>query len=134
MVNSSRLFIVSLLFCLLVTMARTTHAELIVMNFENTGDGLLTLDTNTGLKWLDPNKTAGLSMNAITSSDWYNVDGFEHATTNETLQLLTNAGWDGNSSGTDMTWVDTLYNSWGYTALWNNTNPAQRDSYALTAK
>jgi hypothetical protein len=76
--------------------ASSGHAALIEADFATPGDALLTLDTDTGLEWLDLTETVGLSYDELIagagSVDYLNVHGFQYATTDQVGVLWTNAG------------------------------------------
>ena len=56
------------------------------------GDGLITLDTSTGLRWLDVTATLGLSYNEAEASVYATDHGFRHATYKEVRALKENQG------------------------------------------
>ena len=76
-------------------------ADLIEIDLLSAGDKLITLDTDTGLEWLDVSLTANITYNAITSgaavgglgglNPIVNF-GFIHATPDQTGSLFLNAG------------------------------------------
>jgi hypothetical protein len=47
----------------LLISATSAHAELVATDWKNTGDGLATLDTATGIEWLDLTQTDNMSIN-----------------------------------------------------------------------
>ncbi len=49
----------------LVLWTQWARASLVVHDFQSTGDGLLVQDTVTGLQWLSPRVTAGVSYNSV---------------------------------------------------------------------
>lgn len=51
------------------------------------GDGLLTVDSDTGLAWLDLTQTSGLSFDAVAAGTWQAL-GFRFATLDETNGLV----------------------------------------------
>ena len=63
-----------------------------------TGDQLLTIDTNTGLEFLDVSATVGLSYNQTLETSFVTQEGFRFATLDEFTQLLVDAGFT-NFSG-----------------------------------
>ncbi|NQD36466.1 hypothetical protein HPT27_05460 [Permianibacter sp. IMCC34836] len=72
--------------------AQQAHANLISTDFQaDSGDGWITLDTVTGMEWLDVNLTAGQSFDQVRTGDWMRR-GFRFATQQELLQLFINAG------------------------------------------
>lgn len=60
---------------------------------QGSGDQKLTLDTRTGLEWLDLTETRGRSINTVHNGygDWVN-NGFRFATSVEVFSLLETAG------------------------------------------
>lgn len=70
----------------------SAQAELVSVDYLAEGDGLLTLDSRTGLKWLDFTATTGLSASQINSGIGGWNSSFRFATENEATQLLSNAG------------------------------------------
>jgi hypothetical protein len=50
-------------------------------------NGASTLDTTTGILWLDPTATANLSYEDVVASSWY-AEGWRHATLAEVVTLL----------------------------------------------
>jgi len=48
-----------------IQFSTSAKAELISTDFENQGDDLVTLDTDTGLEWLDLSLTRNNSMNNV---------------------------------------------------------------------
>ena len=76
-----------------------SSASLIEVDFRTPGDGLLTLDTSTGLEWLDVIASENLSYNDVINgvgNDWLNGQGFRYANTDEVDLFFRHAGWDGN--------------------------------------
>lgn len=51
------------------------------------GDGLLTLDSQTGLAWLDLTQTMGQSLNQVAAGDWL-AQGFRLATQQDVSDLI----------------------------------------------
>jgi hypothetical protein len=47
----------------LLLSATSTQAALVETDWTNTGDALATLDTDTGIEWLDLTQTLGMSIN-----------------------------------------------------------------------
>lgn len=62
-------------------------------------NGITTIDTNTGLEWLDITETNGLSYNEVLSSSYVVSDGYRFASKTEIFELFANAG----GIGTDTT-------------------------------
>lgn len=71
----------------------TANAYLVSQDLLNSGDGLLTLDTSTGLQWLDLTQTTNISYNSILDGygGWLGM-GFRYATSNEVVNLYQAAG------------------------------------------
>lgn len=51
------------------------------------GDGLLTVDSQTGLAWLDMSQTMGQSLNQVAAGDWL-AQGFRLATQQDVSDLI----------------------------------------------
>jgi hypothetical protein len=75
--------------------ASTTHASFITQDLSAPGDGLLTLDTETGLKWLDFQVTKNLSIDEINAGVGQWSTSFRYATYDEGGTLLDDAGLGG---------------------------------------
>ena len=58
-------------------------------------NGLTTIDTETGLEWLDITETVGLSYNAVLGSAFVVNDGYRYASEAEVFELYNNAGGTG---------------------------------------
>jgi len=75
--------------------APVAHAALSVADLANSGDGLLTVDSSTGLAWLDISATRGMSVLDVISPsnglapDWLSL-GFRFAKASELDQLVQN--------------------------------------------
>jgi hypothetical protein len=100
----------------LTASAMSVQAELVSTDWKNTGDGLATLDTATGIEWLDLTQTDGMSINqaeglTVVGSTF---DGWRLPTRAEVTQMMVNAfpsqasllqssegGWDKTSFTTD---------------------------------
>lgn len=67
----------------------TAQAGLIELDLLAAGDGLITLDTDTGLQWLDVTATTGLSVNQVLGGvgGWTDL-GFRYAGSDELEQLF----------------------------------------------
>jgi hypothetical protein len=77
----------------LLISATSAHAELVATDWKNTGDGLATLDTDTGIEWLDLTQTDGMSINqaeglTVVGSTF---DGWRLPTRAEVTQMMVNA-------------------------------------------
>jgi len=68
------------------------HAALISIDYLNPGDNLITLDTNSGLEWLDLTVTQGMSTDAVQSSAYITREGFQYALLSDVTTLFNNAG------------------------------------------
>lgn len=67
-------------------------ATLVSADYVNgSGDGWITIDSSTGLKWLDVSLTAGQTFDEVRTGIWYSR-GFRHATIDELKTLFANAG------------------------------------------
>lgn len=74
-------------------------------DLNTSGDKLLTVDPNTGLQFLDPAVTSGLTYNQIGASNFVASQGFRFATTAEFQQLLSDGGitdFSGNFNTADV--------------------------------
>jgi hypothetical protein len=69
-------------------------AALVSTDFLLAGDGLLTLDTDTNLEWLDLTQTTNQSYNTVAAGfgGFTTTYGFTYADTSQVSQLFTNAG------------------------------------------
>ena len=86
-----KLCVVVYLTCLLPSLS---SAVLIDADWKNTGDQLLTVDTETGLAWLDLTETAGLSFNSVAGSlgSGMTYENFRYASTDELTTFYSHAG------------------------------------------
>ena len=99
-------------------------APLVARDLNSPGDKLLTLDTNTGLEFVDPAATLQLSFNDIQQTPFVTQQGFRIATSNEFVQLLTDASFtnfSGNFNTTDELATENLLNNF----LGNTISPGQ---------
>lgn len=80
---------VALLVLSLVSLPPTARGALIELDLQVPGDGLITLDTNTNLEWLDPSLTLGLSFDEVSggAGGWI-ADGWRYATGAEVCNLF----------------------------------------------
>jgi len=71
------------------------NAAFLERDWKFAGDKLITLDTNTGLEWLDVAESTNYSFNYVNSQFGVGGDfeGFRYATTSEVKEFITNAGW-----------------------------------------
>lgn len=65
--------------------------DLVAIDLADPGDGLITLDTRTGLEWLDLTRTAGLSIDAV-RIDFGGLPNGRVATEAEVIGLFESAG------------------------------------------
>lgn len=84
-----RMLVASLV--ILVSGAVGARAELVPRDLLEPGDGLITLDTSTGLEWLDVTRTVGLSINAV-RVDFGGLPAGRLATEEEVVGLFLSAG------------------------------------------
>lgn len=66
---------------LAASLSFSANAELMEANLKENNDGLVTLDTNTGLEWLDITLTMGMSVNQVLNDDRFS--GWRVATKEE---------------------------------------------------
>lgn len=71
------------------------EAALIEADFSSVGDKLLTVDTETGLEWLDVTASKGISYDAVLAgyNGYTTINNFRFATSAEYIELITNAGF-----------------------------------------
>jgi hypothetical protein len=102
-----------------LSLAVTARATLLVQNLSSPGDGYITYDSNTGLSWLDVPLTANHSYNEVISGygEYTTTLGFRYATVDEVSHLFSDAGV---VQGT----------IWGY---WNFGNPYYTASATLAS-
>lgn len=74
---------------LLGMLTKPASAVLISTDLLTAGDGLLTLDTATGLEWLDLTQTVGQSYNSVFAGfgGYTTTQGFGFANTTQVSQL-----------------------------------------------
>jgi hypothetical protein len=77
----------------LLISATSAHAELVATDWKNTGDGLATLDTATGIEWLDLTQTGNMSINQVESLTGVGgtFEGWRLPTRAEVMQMMRNA-------------------------------------------
>ena len=83
--------------CLVQGLSVTAHAALNSADWKTSGDGLITIDTATGLEWLDVSYTVGRSYNDVSAAVVTPEDdlfGWDYATLAEVEELWINAGID----------------------------------------
>ena len=80
---------VALLVLLLLSPPLTARGALIERDLQVPGDGLITLDSDTNLEWLDPSVTLGLSFDEVSggAGGWL-ADGWRYATGAELCALF----------------------------------------------
>lgn len=124
-------FILNLFISLVVLTAfavvNPAAGELVEVDWQDAGDGLLTLDTETGLEWLDLTETTSMTVAAVTAKfgSGDDFDGFRYATATEVGDFYTNAGLSGfataantvsgNSNATQIAAAEALQVLWGTT-------------------
>jgi hypothetical protein len=67
------------------------NAELISYDYKNAGDDDVTLDSATGIEWLDTSVTKGLSVNEVTSLLETTLNGWRWATATEVNRVTDSA-------------------------------------------
>jgi hypothetical protein len=83
-------------------------------DLNTSGDGLLTIDNNTGLDFLAPSATAGLSYDQTIASPFVQQQGFTVASAAQVQQLFRDAGitnFSGQFNTTDFNAVSGLVNA-----------------------
>lgn len=128
---------VSLLVPLAAQPARSAVTEL---DWRNPGDRLLTLDTATGLEWLDAPVTQNLSWNTVTSqlAATGPFAGFRRATNAEVGTFWRNAGIRDFDSGAPTAAnyepAKALQQLWGHTGEIRPDRPGETYTIATTAE
>ena len=64
------------------------NAELVSADWKNVGDGLSTVDTLTGIEWMDLSETSNMSFNEVEALFSSEFNGWRLPTQNEVSQLL----------------------------------------------
>jgi hypothetical protein len=92
--NTNRLVGAVAIVAAITAAASTASATLTSSDWQNDGDGLLTIDSDTGLQWLDWSHTVNRSYNDVSSQlgDGGEFEGFRYATEAEMRTLYANAG------------------------------------------
>jgi hypothetical protein len=93
--NRRHLFILhALLASLVISAPGSAVADLVPRDDAQFGSGALTLDTRTGLTWLDVPFSAGLSYDQVVAAmqPGEEFQGFRYATAQEVFDLFTSAG------------------------------------------
>lgn len=122
--------LIGALFILLSTLASDLSAAVVNDDWKNSGDNLITLDTVTGLRWLDLSASYGLNYDYVSGQLGVggDFDGFRYATTAEVVNLWVNfsidlaAGAPTSSPGLDAnvtTATSFLGNTWNTYAWWD---------------
>ena len=85
---------ISMLLILLMIFSNSSYSALVNSDWKITGDDLITLDTDTGLGWLDLTETNGLSYNYVSSqlNMGGNFEGFRFASLLEFQDLFNKFG------------------------------------------
>ncbi len=78
--------------------AATADAGLVSLDWKAQGDGLLTLDTVSGLRWLDFSETRAVSVGLLDSGSPWLSGGFRYATPTEVEGLFSSAGLSNSGS------------------------------------
>ena len=96
--------------CLLILPLSQSADALLMSKDSAWGSGTITLDTNSGLEWLDINLSVNLSYNEMLAhmQNGGLYAGFRYATQNEVEALFTNAGLTTGSSPAMQTALDLI--------------------------
>lgn len=78
----------TLLATALLLSVTTAQAALVETDWNNAGDGLATLDTDTGIEWLDLTQTLGLTINQTEGLLSSTFDGWRLPTRAEVTQMM----------------------------------------------
>lgn len=93
------------------------QAELLSTNWLTEGDSKATLDTSSGLEWLDLTETDGLSINSVSNMLSTNYVGWRLPTATEVTELISNHF---SNSANSFSTIDELTLDWanhfGYTS------------------
>jgi hypothetical protein len=81
----------TLIATVLLLSAASAQASLVETDWNNLGDGLATLDTDTGIEWLDLTQTLGMSINQAEGLLGSTFDGWRLPTGAEVTQMMVNA-------------------------------------------
>ncbi|RDH82473.1 MAG: hypothetical protein DIZ80_09280 [endosymbiont of Galathealinum brachiosum] len=81
-----------------ISIPTITNAEIVSIDWKTSGDNLITLDTSSGLEWLDLTATSNRSYNTINSSFGENqeFEGWRYATYSEVGTFWDAFGGDSN--------------------------------------
>jgi hypothetical protein len=77
------------LFCIAIFCSSPAFSSLVEKDLYQQNDRLITLDTISGLEWLDITKTQGMSYSDVRSDTILKTGDWEHATNYEVLNLFT---------------------------------------------
>jgi len=85
-----------------LVLSTSVNAATISTDWQSTGDNLITVDTVSGLEWLDVTETFAMTYNEVTAQLGANgtYDGFRYATTDEVIALWENFNIDMSPGGT----------------------------------
>tara|TARA_B100000949_G_C14279325_1_gene451090 strand:- start:1240 stop:1899 length:660 start_codon:yes stop_codon:yes gene_type:complete len=113
--------------CLLF--AGAANAELIKTDYKTTGDELATLDTETGIEWLDISETAGYNLNEISAliAEGGELEGWRMPTQTEVTNLFMmlfdgNISSGENNSSSYASQIANLHDFFGYTSYKETAN------------
>ena len=95
----NRLFLSAACACLLLV-SWNAHSSLVSEDWKTTGDNLITLDTITGLEWLDLTETRNISRDYVLTQFGSGGEfaGYRYATSAEVVDLWSNFGINLNAS------------------------------------
>lgn len=123
---------------MLLAVSLGVNAALIEGNLATAGDGLITIDTSTGLEWLDfdqnrigTDETVANAMARVMSGTYATEDGFRIATAAEVATLFQNANFldEGElqvgAPYSDLYWV---YGSWSSAVMLGAEQQCYRDN------
>ena len=104
-------------------LAITTFALSVSINAELMDNGKYTLDTKTGLDWLDLTETKGMSYSFVLSQfkSGGQFEGWEFATREQLNVFLSDAGYvEGLKPGGNLSAITNLLDLWGVISLRSN--------------
>jgi hypothetical protein len=87
----------------------SAQATLLELDLNVAGDKLITLDTETGLEWLDLTATLGQAHDTALLSTFVTTQGFRHAIQGEVLTLLENFGGTVNTANSGTTFTSSNF-------------------------
>jgi len=136
--TAGRLLAVALFCVLSLPYGLPAHAAVVAQDWHTPADGLLTLDTATGLQWLDVTVTQGLSWNAVTSQlgAGGRFTGFRRPSDDELATFWADAGIVAGGTATVANFgpVDALQQLWGNLGQLPFTPPGTTATLATTAQ